>query len=738
MAAQAELKAANRRIVQVPQGRQALLWALRSAVAGLLAFAALPAQAEVPGALALQGRLTNAAGFPVPDGDYGLTLRFYAQPSETKPVWTYVDPGVKVVKGIFVLGIGDKLPLDKKEFLNGNAGYVSVQIGSEAELGKLPLHPVAYALRAEVAASAKGLDCSGCLTSDHLDPAVLAPFAKSAGLAKLATTGSWDDLADKPKLVLLGQTCSTGQVVGGIDAAGKVVCSANPTYSGSNFAVSNQGCGAGNVVTGIDAAGKVTCAKDGGASYDGGDFALSAQSCPSGQMVAGIGADGKVVCAADKDTNTTYTGKDFAVSGQACAPGQVVYSIDGSGKIQCANDKDTVTTYSGKDFALANQGCLPGQVVVAIGANGAVTCAADGDTKYSGVNFAVSNQSCTAGQVVAGIGADGKVVCAADKDTDTKYTGANFATSSQTCPAGQVVTGINGSGAVTCAADTDTKYSGANFATSSQTCPAGQVVTGISGSGAVTCAADKDTDTNTTYSGANFATSNQACGAGQVVTGINSSGGVTCAADKDTNAGGTVTSIAAGTGLTGGTITTSGTIAADTNYLATLGTSQTITGTKTFVANAAAFTGTHAYNGSSATFAINPTKYVVSQTNAYGYRSTKAIDTTTLAALCGDVDGCNVTIGMYNWDGTGETAARGPYKFFYNTSNNHWRISDTDTSGIDGNGGTQHVLVSWSCYFTDATYVSGTSNNDTTIGFGLLNWTEYPALTTECRLIFED
>jgi hypothetical protein len=342
--------------------------------------------------------------------------------------------------------------------------------------------------------------------------------------------------------------------------------------------------------------------------------------------------------------------------------------------------------------------------------------------------------------VVTGISGSGAVTCAADKDTT--YGGGNFASSNQACGTGQVVTGINSSGGVTCAADkdtdTNTTYSGANFATSNQACGAGQVVTGISSSGAVTCAADKDTDTNTTYSGANFATSNQACGAGQVVTGINSSGGVTCAADKDTNAGGTVTSIAAGTGLTGGTITTSGTIAADTNYLATLGTSQTITGTKTFVANAAAFTGTHAYNGSSATFAINPTKYVVSQTNAYGYRSTKAIDTTTLAALCGDVDGCNVTIGMYNWDGTGETAARGPYKFFYNTSNNHWRISDTDTSGIDGNGGTQHVLVSWSCYFTDATYVSGTSNNDTTIGFGLLNWTEYPALTTECRLIFED
>ena len=55
------------------------------------------------------------------------------------------------------------------------------------------------------------------------------------------------------------------------------------------------------------------------------------------------------------------------------------------------------------------------------------------------------------------------------------------------------------------------------------------------------------------------------CAVGSYVRAIAADGTVTCAADA--NSGGTLTSIAAGTGLTGGTITTTGTIAADTTYL---------------------------------------------------------------------------------------------------------------------------------------------------------------------------
>jgi hypothetical protein len=54
---------------------------------------------------------------------------------------------------------------------------------------------------------------------------------------------------------------------------------------------------------------------------------------------------------------------------------------------------------------------------------------------------------------------------------------------------------------------------------------------------------------------------NGACPPGSSIQAINENGTVLCQAD--TNSGGTVTSVAAGTGLLGGTITTSGTISAD-------------------------------------------------------------------------------------------------------------------------------------------------------------------------------
>jgi hypothetical protein len=225
--------------------------------------------------------------------------------------------------------------------------------------------------------------------------------------------------------------------------------------------------------------------------------------------------------------------------------------IDATGKPTCTADKDT--TYSGANFAVSSQACASGQVVTGIDGSGKVSCAADANNSYSGSNFALSNQTCASGQHMLGIDATGKPTCTADKDTT--YSGANFATSAQSCPGGQYVSGINASGVVTCAGDANTTYSGTNFAVSNQGCPAGQYVSGVNASGVVSCAADA----NTTYSGSNFAISNQACPSGQHVLGISATGAVTCSADA--NSGGTVTSIVAGTGLSGGTITTSGTVA---------------------------------------------------------------------------------------------------------------------------------------------------------------------------------
>ena len=559
--------------------------------AALLPLAAVAAPAEM---LQLQGRLTSAAGTAVPDGDYALTLRFYAAKADAEgdALEVSIDPAVAVAKGAFTLNIGSKLKLNPAPFREGKVNWVGIQVGSDPELPRLQLNQVPYAMRAAIAGD---LECSGCVGVADLAPAVLAPYAKtddlkpyaksedlqayakSADLKKVATSGSYGDLSGKPTLPEL-KTCPSGQVLVGHQADGTIQCATDKDtivkYDGADFALTNQACASGSIVAGFDAAGKVVCVadKDTDTNYDGGDFALSGQACPPGQHVAAITANGKITCVADKDTDTKYDGGDFAVSNQACPSGQYVSGVTANGKVTCAADKDTDTTYSGANFATSGQACASGQVVTGLDANGKVTCAADKDTDttYSGANFATSGQACASGQVVTGLDANGKVTCAADKDTT--YSGANFATSGQACPSGQVVTGLDANGKVTCAADKDTTYSGTNFATSGQNCSIGQVVTGLDASGKVVCAADKDTnntyngthfavsnqgcppnqvvvgldssgkvscaadkDTNTTYSGANFATSGQACPAGQVVTGVNASGAVTCATDKDTD-----------------------------------------------------------------------------------------------------------------------------------------------------------------------------------------------------------
>jgi len=216
----------------------------------------LSAEAAVSDTFALQGRLVSAGGFPVPDGDYGLTVSFYADANSTQALYTYLEPGVKVQKGLFVLAVGGKTKLDKAPFLSGGAAWFGVQVGSDPELPRLPLHQVPYAVRAQVALA---LQCTGCLTGDMLDASVLKDYAKSATLATVASSGTFSDLKGVPVLVAADQACPAGSTVAGLSTAGKLVCAGVPTYSGKDFALANQGCPAGAVVIGTDSGGKPVC-----------------------------------------------------------------------------------------------------------------------------------------------------------------------------------------------------------------------------------------------------------------------------------------------------------------------------------------------------------------------------------------------------------------------------------------------------------------------------------------------
>ena len=122
----------------------------------------------------------------------------------------------------------------------------------------------------------------------------------SAGAGLSANTGSNDFEIKTP--YQLPQSCIDGQLPRWTVATNSWSCADQKSYSGADFALSNQGCGSGQFVSGIDSAGHTQCAND--QTYSGADFALSNQACATGQFTSGVNSSGKVDCSSPP-TNTT-------------------------------------------------------------------------------------------------------------------------------------------------------------------------------------------------------------------------------------------------------------------------------------------------------------------------------------------------------------------------------------------------------------------------------------------------
>ncbi len=182
------------------------------------------------------------------------------------------------------------------------------------------------------------------------------------------------------------------------------------TYSGEDFALSNQSCPDGMVANGFNSTGQIQCEADDNSTYSGEDFALSNQSCPDGMVANGFNSTGQIQCEADD--NSTYSGEDFALSNQSCPDGMVANGFTSSGLIQCEADDNS--TYSGEDFALSNQSCPDGMVANGFTSSGLIQCEADDNSTYSGEDFALSSQSCPDGMVASGFNSTGQIQCEED------------------------------------------------------------------------------------------------------------------------------------------------------------------------------------------------------------------------------------------------------------------------------------------------------------------------------------
>ena len=103
-------------------------------------------------------------------------------------------------------------------------------------------------------------------------------------------------------------------------------------------------------------------------------------------------------------------------------------------------------------------------------------------------------------------------------------------------------------------------------------------------------------------------------------------------------------------------------------------------------------------------------------------RETVMIPRERLDEICGD--GCTYTIAMRYWRNENvELGSRGPHAFSYDGETGRWRNSNNN-SGVSGDGSLNHVqnVGGWNCcYFTEAEYIAGSNQGDTTRDMFLLN-----------------
>ena len=93
---------------------------------------------------------------------------------------------------------------------------------------------------------------------------------------------------------------------------------------------------------------------------------------------------------------------------------------------------------------------------------------------------------------------------------------------------------------------------------------------------------------------------------------------------------------------------------------------------------------------------------------------------------CSDKSGCEVVVGMHNWDNTGRVASRS-FHFFYNKDTKVWRSEAGDPQGTKNNGVTEHINDTWACHFMDGQYADWHDTGDHSLDFGLLSGVEFIA-----------
>ena len=169
----------------------------------LLAAILLPLEvaADVPTRMRTQGVLRDAEGNVAPSGSYALTFKLFAQSEGGAALWTEdrhppgtkscaqtLDACVEVVDGVFVLDLGQEVPLPPSLFGNQAALWLEIAVADDPPLPRARLASSAFAFHAASADVAAGVSCTGCIGTAELNAAAVQELAFEAGSADALAT----------------------------------------------------------------------------------------------------------------------------------------------------------------------------------------------------------------------------------------------------------------------------------------------------------------------------------------------------------------------------------------------------------------------------------------------------------------------------------------------------------------------------------------------------------------------
>ncbi len=282
-----------------------------------LLFAA-PAMADAPAILPLQGTLADSTGTPV-DGDTVIVFALYTADIGGAELWSETQT-VTVDQGFFTAFLGDYSALDLALFRDNGSVWLGVRVGADPEMPRFQVATTGFAAFAQYAGDAATL--GGRPAAQYL--------TSSSPVAWSSLTGVPADIADDDQ----DTTYSAGTGL---------------TLTGTTFSLDPTGlqnrvtgaCAAGNSIRVINADGTVTCEADDDTTYTAGSgltlagttFSLNPTglqnrvtgACAAGNSIRVINADGTVICEAAGAGTVTSVGlampAQFTISGSPVTAG---------------------------------------------------------------------------------------------------------------------------------------------------------------------------------------------------------------------------------------------------------------------------------------------------------------------------------------------------------------------------------------------------------------------------------